>query len=242
MAYEPSPYQPSPPGMGESKHLMVEGLRKVENALLISIIADLLVVAAVFAGLGVFLTSMGGNSADVLASAIAGAVTAGIIFLLALILGIVSFVYLYRGMDTLGAADPQLKIGSTGVKLSLGGMILFLLSFLMLIPAAMSQSLAGVMAAVPLLFFGVILLFVGGIMLLIAFWRLGNMEDGSLIHIGVILIILGGLLATTKIGGILSFIGTILVYIGVKNLREKMEAGSAAPGPSTTPLAQPGPY
>lgn len=218
--------QPMPGEEGEKKGLLLRGIADLEKGFFYQIISSLLLAIAtviLLTAVGTFLLTNPEDIETILKIASTSIVAAGVVAILGLIISIVGFIKILNGFKTIGAADNKYSIGATGVKLLVAGIILALLGMIIILPGAMAGSVGAILGGIGLLGLGGLLLVIGAILMIVALWRLSDLEEGSLIKIGVILLIVGALISQDG-GSLLTFIGTILVYMGLRKIREKLEA------------------
>jgi uncharacterized membrane protein len=220
-------------GGGESArlHLLYEGADGVFKSYLISFIAAIVLVAAVFAaGMSALTAIMLGHAAGAVASSLA---TFAGVSVIAFVLVLVAIYYLWRGFASLKEYDySKYSIGLTGLKLYFTGVILIILALIIAIPAA-GGALGAWAAVAGLALIGALLGIVGAVMVAIALWRLGDEPGGGLIKAGVILWILGILLTFSRAGSIIMLVASILIMVGAKDVRDRaleaMRASSMGP-------------
>jgi uncharacterized membrane protein len=217
--------------------LLYEGANSVFKSYLISLVASIVFVAAVFAAGVSALTSIArGHASEAVTSSLS---TFAGVSAIAFVLVLVAIYYLWRGFTSLKEYDfSKYSIGLTGLKLYFAGVILILLALIILIPAA-AGALGAWAAVAGLAVIGALLDIIGAIMVAIALWRLGDEPGGGLIKAGVILWILGILLSFSRAGGVIVLVASILIMIGAKDVRDRtLEAmRTSTIGPSVPPSA-----
>jgi len=237
-------YAPGQPQLGEAdkRRILLDGVRDIETGLLYNILASLLIaigfsmIAAAF-----YAAITGGPNAAAERLMAAGLMATVMVFLIiiGLIVAIVGLFKIYSGFSTLSTIDKNYSIAVTGIKLSIGSLGLVVLASLALTLGIAASSIGLIVIGIGLILIGLLGMFVGAIMLLIGFWRLSALEGGSLIQAGIILIVLG-IIFSDRGGLFLSFAGTVLIYLGVKKIRENLEIQAAEPSPPSTSSYQPG--
>ncbi len=193
------------------------GIHKLRTAMLIYLVGSILGFAGFFVGLLPRL-SMGATSS----AALAGGITYLIILVIGLILGLVALLLMRGGFKTLKKSDPAYGIGVTGTLLEIVGIIFVGIAAVLLIitvaGAASSTAsavfnsvgaIAGVFATLGLIIIGGIISFVGVILTMIGFFRIGSKYSNALVQVGAVLYLF------------IAFVGVILLFIGLNEIEKK---------------------
>jgi len=204
---------------------LIKGLADLKNGALVNLIAIILVIIVVGSILGTIgmTKPMTKPNAIMILAALGSMV---LVLLVAMILGIIGFIYYFKATGHLKRYNSNLGIGRTGITLQLIGCALVFLS--VLIVAAMLAAHMGAVAIVTLpimLILGVVLMIIGAIFFGIMLMRLGedpNVESGfktaGIIYlIGMVLAFILGI-----IGDILGIIVTIMIYVSAKRSLSKL--------------------
>jgi hypothetical protein len=146
---------------------------------------------------------------------IASSISAGVVIIVGLIVNFVGLLYLYKGFKTLNYYGRDTGIGSTGIILFLIGIVMAILGF-----ASALVFPLGILLAIA----GVFMIIIGNILIGIGYYNLGSGFRDSNIKTGGILYLLGPFIFS-----LLSFIGLILVYIGLSHvIRNYVQTGGLA--------------
>lgn len=175
-----------------------EGINKLRRGVLLLVLVPLLIgfIALI---LMVPLLSVKGPGAVAAALGILGAIAALVI--IGAILGILGLLNIRSGFRTLNSLGKDVGIGYTGTTLYLVSLILVLIGAILTI----------VLVGIFIVALGEILLLIANILIGVGFYKVGEIYNESLTKVG-------GILAAIPIG-IVSFIGYILVYIGLGKIR-----------------------
>jgi len=189
-----------------------EGINKLRRGVLLLVLVPLLIgfIALI---LIVPLLSVKGSGAVAAALGILGAII--VLVIIGAILGILGLLSIRSGFRTLNSLGRDVGIGYTGTTLYLASLILILIGAI----------LAIVLVGIFIAFIGEILLLIANILIGVGFYKVGEIYNESLTKVG-------GILAAIPIG-IVSFIGYILVYVGLGKIRPM-------PAFQPIPLSQPG--
>ncbi len=215
---------------------LVDGLEKLKKGAILAIAGDLLAIAGiVFAFLSV---GAGFNPGDMSVFFMVFGIIL-IPLLIALVLGILAFVFWFQATGRLKEINDDLGIGRTGMLLQLAGIALILLSLLSIIPIlsaappphyqpGMDFPAIGAMAVGMVLFMGVggLIAIIGAILFGIMLLRLPKVEDVdqgfSTAGIFYLISIVASVVFAAA-GIILMFVTLILIYIAadrsLKNLQ-----------------------
>jgi hypothetical protein len=137
-----------------------------------------------------------------------------VIFLIAILTDILGILRIRKGFSILNTAGLGTGIGSIGALLILLGPLLEFIGIILLIPAALSGNLAGALASFTgLNMGGEVIGFIGLILLIIGFYRVGRYFDNGTVKIGSILLILG-------------IIGFIILYLGLGSVLDSLKSGT----------------
>ena len=217
---------------------LAEGVDKLKKGSLFAIAADLLTIASI--GFAFLSVGIGMSLQDIQKMfLVLGAVL--IPFLVALILGIVGFIFWFQATGKLKNADDNLGIGRTGMILQIAGISLMILSMIVAIllfsashvtrhsfePQTITPAIGG--AFIGMMVFmalGGLLIIVGAILFGIMLLRLSKVEgvDQGFNTAGILyLISIVASVVLAAIGGILMFVSLILIYMAadksLKNLQ-----------------------
>ncbi|AAY81376.1 DUF973 family protein [Sulfolobus acidocaldarius] len=205
-----------------------EGIARIRSAALFYIVAILITLVAVFAvfiPLIVSISSISSNLSNpnassasaaaggILSAVIGVIVVAVIVSIVILVFIILSFLRFRDGFSILQAIGRDVGIGKTGTTLILVGAILLIIPFLDII--------------------GIILIFVGQILLGIGIYRIGEIYNNSLTKIG-------GILVAIPLIDITAFIGMIMTYVGVGQIQREFGMRPPLPPSSQIPSQQTG--
>ncbi len=206
-------------GTGDLRDL-AEGANYLFLSYLVSFIAFIVEIAALAAaGFTGITAAIRGAPPPGIARSVVTEVLAGIVA--ALVLSLVAVLLSLKGFYHLQLYDSlKYGIGYTGVKIGVAAVVLILLGALAAL-ASHGGSLIGVWTGASLLIIGFIIALVSLVFIAVALWRLGDEEGGGLVRLGVVLWVLGIILAITRVGGLLAFIGSLLIMIGARDIRNK---------------------
>ena len=165
--------------------------------------------------------------------------------LLTLLLFISSFMLTYLSFKQLNEYDrPKYWVGVTGIKMLIGGLILVALAVVVMIGtgaygaiSTVSSVISSPVMAFKLLrtsliilgvvlgiaIFGGLLALVGGILVLVCLWRLGDEPGGGLLKVHVILVIITPILALIGfhvLAAFIAFISIVVAIVGAKSISE----------------------
>ncbi|QXJ31985.1 DUF973 family protein [Saccharolobus shibatae] len=193
----------------------LEGIGKLRGGSLFMILSVLLaaigILVIISAGvLGGMFSVASGNVGGAIAAGIGLLAGIAIVILIGAIIGLVGILRIRSGFSILKSLGRDVGIGETGTTLYLVGLIIIIIGAL----------LTFVLIGVPILILGEIIALIGGILIGIGFYRVGEIYNEGLVKIGGILIIIPI--------DILNFIGFILAYVGLGRVR-----------PLPTPTQQP---
>ena len=134
-------------------------------------------------------------------------------------LSLVGLYFFYKGFKILEQYDSRrYAIGLKSVKIGLLGVILLLASLLAAPLTASLQLLA--LPLLALLGTSIPAIMAAIVMAFIALWRLGGEPRGDMIRKGLVLLIIGLILTPFRIGVSISAIGSVLMLIGAKRVRD----------------------
>ncbi len=178
--------------------------------MLLLFVSGIAVVVALVLGLGslfgLFLGGASGHSGLQPALAFGSLGILVIVAGVGVVLALVSIILLFRGFRMLKAKSAGIGIGATGILLEIVGVVLGgILSSLSSLGAGGVYALIGII--------GYIIAFIGAIIVLVGFWRIGSAYDSTLLKVGAVLYLL------------ISIVGVILLYIGLGDAIKK-ESGS----------------
>ncbi|MCH4816321.1 MAG: DUF973 family protein [Saccharolobus sp.] len=193
----------------------LEGIGKLRGGSLFMILSVLLaaigILVIISAGvLGGMFSVASGNVGGAIAAGIGLLAGIAIVILIGAIIGLVGILRIRSGFSILKSLGRDVGIGETGTTLYLVGLIIIIIGAL----------LTFVLIGVPILILGEIIALIGGILIGIGFYRVGELYNEGLVKIGGILIIIPI--------DILNFVGFILAYVGLGRVR-----------PLPTPTQQP---
>ncbi|QXJ34976.1 DUF973 family protein [Saccharolobus shibatae] len=193
----------------------LEGIGKLRGGSLFMILSVLLaaigILVIISAGvLGGMFSAASGNVGGAIAAGIGLLAGIAIVILIGAIIGLVGILRIRSGFSILKSLGRDVGIGETGTTLYLVGLIIIIIGAL----------LTFVLIGVPILILGEIIALIGGILIGIGFYRVGELYNEGLVKIGGILIIIPI--------DILNFVGFILAYVGLGRVR-----------PLPTPTQQP---
>jgi hypothetical protein len=184
---------------------LIEGVSKLRSGSLLEIVTAILIIIAV---ISIF---------SVIAIGIAGVFVMLVIFLIAILTDILGILRIRKGFSILNTAGLGTGIGSIGALLILLGPLLEFIGVILLIPAALSGNLAGALASFGgLNIGGEVIGFIGLILLIIGFYRVGSYFNNGTVKIGSILLIIP----------ILTIIGFIMLYSGLGSVLNSLKSGT----------------
>jgi len=224
-----APIQP-----GKDVEIAIRGLEDIRSAALLIIISSILAVAGLAAGLSLILSAVFGaaNFEHFVGAILGGAAVFVVLLLVSLILGLVAmFAKFIPGLGRLKQWSSEFSTAHTLVKVGMiGGLILPLLAFVVILASVFAGSLGGVLGGFGLLLIGLILLLIGHIGIIIACFKLKDMFNDSMYLVAGILFILSLILSFIGVvSGILSLIGWILIYIAVPKSIAKLRSIQSTP-------------
>jgi uncharacterized membrane protein len=208
-----------------------DGIRKLRTAMLIYFVAFILIIIGYVAGFSQVVSStaaLGGSHPSTIMLYLG-------LFIAGFVISIITLIYMRSGFSILASANSKYGLGKIGALLQMIGAIFFIIAaglFISSLVAAASTSstsaiaalgtgIAGTFASAGLYAVGAILSFVGVIMLVVAFFRIGSEYNNTAIKVGAIFYIL------------FAVIGVILLYVGLGSaLRQKQQV--------SVPPSQPG--
>lgn len=177
-----------------------KGIRTLRNAMLFYLIGGILAIFALVLGLGSILL---GSAAAGATGALGGALIAVVMILVVVVLEFISTIMMIIGIIELKNANKNYAIGFYGVILQFIAIILILIP---VIASLLAGSLAAAGIGIFAFLIAALLSFVGAILVIIMFWRLGSDYNIDLV----------------KIGGVLYLfippIGAILLYLGLNKM------------------------
>lgn len=155
----------------------------------------------------------------------------GIVMIISVIISVLALLLIRSGFKILASTNKELDLGILGATLQLAGVVILMLAVLVLLAIFLSlmSSIAGSVGATGsvgagagftnalieviyvyiFLIIGGIIAFVGAILLLVAFLKLGSANDSTVIQVGAVFYLL------------FAPIGAILLYIGLGDLLKK---------------------
>ena len=205
------------------------GIGKLRTAMLLYLIGSILGIVGYIYGVS---QALGGGAVPV-TSNFAALIPYLAIFIIGLVLAILAVFYMRSGFSILARSNSNYKLGATGALLDLIGIILVVLAVIVIFVSLLSLSSAspssglsavgvgigGSLAALALFGIGGLLAFVGTILLVVGFYRIGSDSNSGIVKAGAILYLL------------IPFIGVILLYIGLKDAqRGTPSSGQGAAG------------
>ena len=200
---------------------MSTGIGKLRTAMLIYLVAFVLSLVGYILGVAVAsspVASLGGTSPST-------AIPFLILFIIVMVLAIVALFFIRSGFSALASNNRKYGIGATGALIELVGAILFIVAVGVIIASVAAATTGGFGAAIGgglagLAFFGIggILGFVGTIMLVVGFYRIGSDYNSTAVKVGAIFYIL------------FSLIGVILLYVGLKDAQRGSAPGAKPQG------------
>jgi len=213
-----TPIQPS-----RDVEVAIRGLEDIRTAALLIIISSILAVAGLAVSLSLILSAVFGSASleQFVGAIVGGAAVFVILLLVSLILSLVAmFAKFIPGLGKLKQWRAEFSTAHTLVKIGMvGGLILVLLAFVVVIASAFAQSIGGVLGGFGLLFLGGILLLIGYIGIIVACFNLNSVFRESMYLVAGVLFLVSLLISFTVIlaavSGILSLIGWILIYAAV---------------------------
>ena len=122
------------------------------------------------------------------------------------VLSLIAVFLLRSGFKSISSSNRSYGIGTTGALLQLIGFFMFLVGFIAfgaLLFVSPGAAIAGSFGMLALVAVGGIISFIGAIMALVGFWRLGSANNSALIQVGAILYL------------IFPFLGAILLLVGL---------------------------
>jgi hypothetical protein len=181
---------------------LIEGVSKLRSGSLLEIVTSILIIIAV------------ASIFSVIAIGIAGVFVMLVIFLIAILTDILGILRIRKGFSILNTAGLGTGIGSIGALLILLGPLLVFVGIILLIPAALSGNVAGAIASFTgLNIGGDVIGFIGLILLIIGFYKVGSHFNNGTVKIGSILLILG-------------VIGFIILYLGLGSVLDSLKSGT----------------
>ncbi|MFP3233665.1 MAG: DUF973 family protein [Sulfolobaceae archaeon] len=187
---------------------LIEGVSKLRSGSLLEIVTAILIFIGVTSIL------------SVIAIGITGVFVMLVIFLIAILTDILGILRIRKGFSILNTAGLGTGIGSIGALLILLGPLLEFIGVILLIPAALSGNiLCSVGSFTGLNIGGEVIGFIGLILLIIGFYKVGSYFNNGTVKIGSILLILG-------------VIGFIVLYLGLGSVLNSLKSGTF-PGVTT---------
>jgi len=181
---------------------LIEGVSKLRSGSLLEIVTSILIIIAATSIL------------SVIAIGAAGVFVMLVIFLIAILTDILGILRIRKGFSILNTAGLGTGIGSIGALLILLGPLLEFIAVILLIPAALSRNVAGALASFGgLNIGGEVIGFIGLILLIIGFYKVGSYFNNGTVKIGSILLILG-------------IIGFIILYLGLGSVLDSLKSGT----------------
>ncbi len=208
---------------------LVEGLKDLKTGALLNLLAVLLIffsMGMMFATFG--FTPMREIEPEEILGMMAIFGVFALLFLLAIILSLASFVMYFKATGHLKNYDEKYGIGRKGMILEIVGVVLMLTSFIPIIATGMRleeahYAVSGVViAAFLLIFAGAIALIVGAILFGVMLMRLEEVERdfkvaGILYFVGMALSFFTGI-----IGVLIGIATTVLIYISAKSALRRL--------------------
>ena len=207
---------------------LVEGLKKLKLGALLNLVA----IVVLLAGMGIVFASLmpGGQmgqmdpkNMEYMIYAASGLIIAAIIICItAFIIGIIAYVMWFIATGHLKRHNSALGIGRTGMIFQIVAVVLLIIGFLIIIPAALTENPAAIAGAFAGLFGSIIIAFllslVGAILFGIMVMKLAeepNVESGFKVTgiLYIVAIVLMLIPFTGAVGCILSLVSVILIYI-----------------------------
>lgn len=203
----------------------MEGIKNLRSGSLFLIISALLasigVIITITGGLLGFLFSLGTLSAVGAASSIFGTIIGIVVLvLLSAIIGLIGILRIKSGFSILKSLGRDVGIGGTGTTIYLVGLII----------AIIGAFLSIILIGLPILALAEFLILIGGILIGVGFYRVGEIYNEGLVKIGGILIIIPV--------DLLNFIGFILAYIGLGKVKPLATATQQSFGPQVYQVGQ----
>ncbi len=209
---------------------LVEGLKDLKKGALL----NLLGVLFVFLGMGAVIATVGfAPMKEVEPEKFVGMMAIlgvfALLFLVAVILSLISFVMYFMATGHLKNYDEKYGIGRLGLILEIIGVLLILIPLLFALATAGRGMHEGAMfgafmAVIGFVFLGAIALIVGAVLFGVMLMRLGDVESdfkvaGVLYFVGMILSFFTGI-----IGAILGIATTILIYVSANSALKRISA------------------
>lgn len=188
----------------------LEGIKKMRSGLLFLIIVPLLMFIALIFIMGTLFAAMAsiGSPSSALGLGVSSILVSVILFILSAVLGVVGILRIRTSFGILKSLGKDVGIGGTGATLMLIALILYLIGGILIL----------VLVGVAIIVIAYLLALIGIILLGVGFYKVGSTYNESTTKIG-------GILSAIPIG-ILTFIGYILVYVGL----DKIENILTSPG------------
>ncbi|MCL4379306.1 DUF973 family protein [Candidatus Marsarchaeota archaeon] len=199
-----------------SMAIIDSGVEKLRTGVLVSIISGIIGIAAIvlfyiFIFIAAVSSSTTGHSFGKSAAvAITAAAFASLIAVCAG-LGFYALLNMRTGFRIMSNSNSKYKTGVLGTTLSLSGLVLATAGVITIIAAYFALSPANpwtVSGFIPAII-GAVVGLVGGLLLIISFYRVGAQYDNSLVQVGAVLMIFIGI------------IGMILMYIGLLEIGKR---------------------
>ncbi|ADC66669.1 conserved hypothetical protein [Ferroglobus placidus DSM 10642] len=208
---------------------LVEGLKDLKTGALLNLLAMLLI----FFGMGIMFATFGFTPMrEIKPEEFLGMMAVfgifALLFLLAIILSLASFIMYFKATGHLKNYDERYGVGRKGMILEIIGSILILASFIPLTATGTTKEFHyatfEILAAFSLVFAGAIALIVGAILFGIMLMRLEEVESdfkvaGILYFLGMILSFFTGI-----IGVLIGIATTALIYISAKSALKRISA------------------
>lgn len=226
----------------ETRGVELDALNMLKTGFLYILVATLLAIIGIFVGLASIFAVVGAVFEHPFHYVASAAGASAVFFILLLISAAVSLYAIFGkirpGMRLMSQIDRGFDICHTGTTLMLVGLIVVILGLitgLLVIGAGAAaampfSALSGVFVILGAVFIGGIVILIGGILAFIvgAFKLYGRYNNTLYIAAGILYVV-DLALAFVGVGGILSLVGTILMYVALKETIEKISYKSATP-------------
>ncbi|AKA74574.1 DUF973 family protein [Saccharolobus solfataricus] len=210
----------------------LEGIERLRSGSLFMILSALLltigIIVIILAGLAIasfsFTSSASfsftsssvppASSTGVVAGFFGALVGIAIVLVISAVIGLLGILRIRSGFSILKNVGRDVGIGATGTTIYLVGLIIILIGAL----------LTFILVGIPILILGDILLLIGGVLIGLGFYRVGEVYNEGTVKIGGILVLVGSIIAD-----LLSFIGFLLIYIGLGKIKPQQTLGMQQP-------------
>ena len=191
------------------------GIGKLRSSMLVYLIAEILIIAGSWSGLLPRLSRRVAGTPNV-----AGIIVYLVVLAIGLALGIVGLLFMRSGFKILQKSNERYSIGTTGTLVEIIGAIIVGVAIVFLIAGVASAgsittmghqagAALNILGAIILLVVGGITVFVGAILAMIGFFRVGEAYRSDTIKVGAILYL------------IITIVGVILLFIGLWDIESK---------------------